>query len=63
MNKIAKMMFATAMLTVFAACEKEKEKPAASIEGYAMVLDEGSWGSNNASISLIENQSGKIRSD
>lgn len=63
MNKIVKMMFATAMLTVFVACEKEKEKPAASIEGYAMVLDEGSWGSNNASISLIEDQSGKIEND
>lgn len=63
MKRITNIMIVAALLTCFAACTKENEKPTASVEGYAMVLDEGSWGSNNASISLIKDQSGEIENN
>lgn len=63
MNKITRIMIVAALLTGFVACKKDEVKPTGPIEGFAMVLDEGSWGSNNASISLIKDQSGEIENN
>lgn len=48
---------------VFASCEKEPQSDPQPTEAHAYVLNEGSWQHNNASLSLLDPQTGNISND
>lgn len=50
--------------TMLAACDPTPSNPPASdTDGHALVLNEGSWGGNNASLSLLNSDNGDIAND